>query len=73
MERLLSTRKMETVSKEWTTQKTRKSKSLLRRHSILLAKQQLLETLIDSTSITTTQRDLNGMRSAASRLKTTTL
>ena len=72
MERLPSMKKMETVSKEWTIQKMRRSKSLHRLHSILLAKLQSLETSIDSMSTITIQRDLNGMKSAASRLKTIT-
>jgi len=66
-------KKMETVSKEWTTPKMTKSKNSLKLPSTQLARLPLLETLIDSMSITTIQSDLNGMRFAASKLKTTTL
>ncbi len=72
MERLPFTKKTETASKEWTTLKMKRSRNLLKPPLILLAKLQLWETLTDSMFTTTTQRDLNGMKFVASKLRITT-
>lgn len=73
MERLLSTKTTVTVSKEWIIQKMKKLKNSHRLPLILLEKLQSLETSIDFMFTITIPNDLNGMRSAVNKLKTTTL
>lgn len=71
MERSISMNKLVTVSKDSTTQRTRKSRNSLVLNSMPQVKPPLLETSTDSMSTISTPRDLNGMKSAANRLKTT--
>lgn len=71
MEKLPSMSHPEIVSRDLIIQKMRKSKSLLALLLISLEKLQLQETLIDSMFTTLTQKDLNGMKSAVNKQKTT--
>lgn len=65
MARLHSTSQVETASRDSTTLRMRRLKNLLVLPSTLQVKLPLLETSIDSMSITSTKSVLNGMKSAA--------
>ena len=64
---------VETVSKDSTTPKMKRLRSLLVLHSTLQERPPLLEISTGSTSTISTRRDLNGMKSVANKLKTTIL
>jgi len=72
MERYISMSKLEIASKDSTTPRMSVLRNLLALHSMPLVRLPLLETLTASMFTISMPRDLNGMRSAASKLKTTT-
>ena len=69
MERLPSMNPQEIASRDLITQRTIKSRSSLALPLTPPGRPPLLETSIDSTSTTSTPRDLNGMKFAVSRSK----
>lgn len=72
MARLLFMSQQETAFNALTILKMKKSKNFHVPPLMQLVRLQLLETLIDSMYITLMQKDLNGMKFAANKLKITT-
>lgn len=72
MEKLLFMNHQEIVSKDLIIPKMKKLKNSLVLHSTSLERLLSLVILIDFTSITSIQRDLNGMKFAVNKLKTIT-
>jgi len=71
MVKLLSMNQLEIVSKDSIIQRMKKLKSLPVLHSMPQVKLPSSATLTDFTFITSMLKDLNGMKSAANKLKTT--